>query len=119
MPARNPLPRTLSTRLARLTTPLDNPFAVTSPMQVDGDAADDLLVGVAVELKIHPGFGVPPYTFSLPAGPLPDGLALAAHNAWITGTPTRAGAYPGIVIRIADTSTDWIDFGPFDLLVRD
>ena len=37
--------------------------------------------------------GVPPYTFSITAGALPDGLTLASTTGLISGSPGTAGAF--------------------------
>lgn len=47
--------------------------------------------GAAYDEPLLAEGGTAPYTFSVAAGALPDGLTLA--GGFVTGTPTRAGAY--------------------------
>ncbi len=51
--------------------------------------------------------GVAPYTFSLVAGNLPDGLTLAT-NGTITGTPTVAGPFSFIYQAKDSQNTTWL-----------
>jgi len=48
--------------------------------------------------------GTPPYTWSLPNGSLPPGLALTSSTGEISGTPTQTNNFP-IWIGLADSST--------------
>ncbi len=45
--------------------------------------------------------GVPPYSWSLTAGPLPAGLTLSGTGI-ISGTPTASGSFP-ITVKVTDT----------------
>ncbi len=50
--------------------------------------------GVAYSTSLQAAGGVPPYTWSVSNGTLPDGLHLNSSTGAITGTPTTAGASP-------------------------
>ena len=50
-------------------------------------------VGVAYASKLTANGGVPPYTFSIISGSLPDGLTLDTSTGNITGIPSAAGSF--------------------------
>ena len=66
---------------------------------------------MAYNTTIHATGGIAPYTFSLDAtsSPLPAGLTFtndAVNNQGvISGTPTTAGMFTGIVVRVTDSQT--------------
>lgn len=47
--------------------------------------------------------GVPPRTFSIAAGSLPDGVTLEPSTGLIAGTPTTTGTNTGIIVRVTDS----------------
>jgi hypothetical protein len=50
------------------------------------------------------GGGAAPYTFSIVAGTLPNGLSLNTSTGVISGTPTGTGTSSGITLRITDSA---------------
>ena len=61
------------------------------------------VVGATYTQGLLAAGGTAPYTWSLDAGPLPDGLALGSNGA-ISGTPTAAGVKV-FVVRVTDSTT--------------
>lgn len=59
--------------------------------------------GVAYEVGLFPGGGVPPYTWSDVAGTLPPGLFVQASPGRVKGTPTTAGTFT-FTVRVDDSS---------------
>jgi hypothetical protein len=60
-------------------------------------------VGQAYSHQLQFSGGRAPYTWSLPAAPLPSGLTLDANTGLISGTPTQAGTY-NFTVRLADSA---------------
>jgi len=50
-------------------------------------------VGTAYSSALTTAGGVPPYTFSITAGALPDGVTLDTNTGLLSGTPGTAGAF--------------------------
>ena len=61
--------------------------------------------------------GAGTYTYSVAAGALPPGLSIDADAGLVSGTPTLAGAYPGIVIRATDIAGNHVDLAAFTITV--
>ncbi len=63
-------------------------------------------LGVAYSFDTSPGFtgGYSPRTYTLTAGTLPTGLALAATTGVISGTRTVAGTAAGLVVTCEDST---------------
>lgn len=59
-----------------------------------------------------------PFAYSVQAGTLPAGLSLNSSTGVISGTPTTAGVWSGIVIRATDTTPDTADTNSFSITIN-
>lgn len=59
-------------------------------------------VGVPFTGALSVSGGVPPYSFSLASGALPDGVSLMSDGSF-SGTPTKDGSF-SFVVDVADSS---------------
>ncbi|WP_238232266.1 Ig domain-containing protein, partial [Methylobacterium hispanicum] len=75
---------------------------VADPLVLAGGAGEGML-GEPYEARFSAGGGSAPYAFDLAGGTLPAGLVLEADGR-IAGTPSGAGSYPGIVLRVTDAA---------------
>ncbi|MET3527275.1 SwmB domain-containing protein [Phenylobacterium koreense] len=90
------------------------------PLQISGTPDTS-----ATEDAVYDGFtvtafgGRPPYAFSLPEGQPPAGVGLsgAGPSRLFSGTPTEAGSFENIVIRVTDALGTTADIPAFDLTV--
>ena len=96
--ARDPAGNT-ATKTFTLTVDPASPLVITNGT----DQLSDATVGVAYEVGLFPGGGVPPYTWSHIAGTLPPGLSVQASPGRVRGTPTTAGTFT-FTVRVADSS---------------
>jgi hypothetical protein len=76
-----------------------NPLVITNI----SDQLADGQVGVAYEIGVFPGGGVPPYEWSHVGGTLPPGLFVQASPGRVKGTPTTAGSFT-FTLRVDDSS---------------
>jgi hypothetical protein len=88
-----------ATKTFTLTVDPASPLVITNGT----DQLSDGTVGVAYEVGLFPGGGVPPYTWSHVAGTLPPGLSVQASPGRVRGTPTTAGTFT-FTVRVADSS---------------
>ncbi len=61
--------------------------------------------------------GVPPYTWSIHSGSLPQGLGLDSSTGKISGIPSKTGTYP-FVIKVADSQTSFVMKG-FSISIKE
>jgi hypothetical protein len=88
-----------ATKTFTLTVDPASPLVITNGT----DQLSDAIVGVAYEVGLFPGGGVPPYTWSQVAGTLPPGLSVQASPGRVKGTPTTAGTFT-FTVRVDDSS---------------
>src|SRR5918993_269857 len=88
-----------ATKTFTLTVEPASPLVITNGT----DQLSDTTVGVAYEVGLFPGGGVPPYTWSHVAGTLPPGLSVQASPGRVRGTPTTAGTFT-FTVRVDDSS---------------
>jgi len=63
------------------------------PLSITSTAMSNGITGTAYSSAIASSGGVPPLTWSVPAGTLPPGLELNTSSGLISGTPTTPGVY--------------------------
>lgn len=61
--------------------------------------------------------GTPPYTYSDPAGSLPDGLSLHPSIGLVSGVPTRAGQTGLVALVATDANNRSVIFPPFRVAI--
>ena len=88
-----------ATKTFTLTVDPASPLVITNGT----DQLSDATVGVAYEVGLFPGGGVPPYTWSHVAGTLPPDLSVQASPGRVKGTPTTAGTF-SFTVRVDDSS---------------
>ena len=66
-------------------------YGVNSPLTITTASLPDGTVGTAYSQSLAAAGGTAPYTWSITAGTLPDGLSLNAGTGAITGTPSTIG----------------------------
>jgi hypothetical protein len=77
-------------------------ITIQDVLAIDCDNPPDGASGVPYSHFILGSGGVPPYTFSIVAGALPDGLTLDGPTGEISGTPTAGGVFP-FTVRVTDS----------------
>lgn len=75
-------------------------------------------VGVAYAgFTVTAAGGALPYVYSVASGALPAGITLNSSSGVVSGTPTTAGAYAGIVIRATDAASATANLAAFTITV--
>ncbi len=73
-----------------------------APVAITTSSLPGGVTGTAYSTTLAATGGVPPYTWSVAAGNLPDGLTLAASTGVISGTPTEVGV-TDLTIQVIDS----------------
>jgi hypothetical protein len=95
------------------------PFSITvaDALTIAGPATPIGTVGTVYSTPFTITGGDGHYTYSLVSGSLPDGLSVP--NGTITGTPTRAGTWSNVIVRVTDGIGRTIQSSPFSITVQD
>jgi len=66
---------------------------------------------------VSASYGAPPYTYSL-VGDWPAGISINSSTGEVSGTPTEAGTFASLSVRVTDGASDMADLDPFTLEVE-
>lgn len=75
--------------------------SVVAPLAAEWEGAK-AAVGTSYAAQVRRTGGRAPFAFSLVSGTLPSGLTLRPDDGGVTGVPTTAGTFGGLVVRVAD-----------------
>jgi alpha-tubulin suppressor-like RCC1 family protein len=89
-----------------------------TPLTLSGTPAASAQVGVGYLSHYTATGGTIPYTFTLVAGTLPDGLTLASDGT-ISGIPTAVGASTGLEVAVTDATSTTIVSPAFSITVTE
>lgn len=92
-------------------------FVDDEALSIAGSAPATANVGLRYLGSYAATGGSGPYTYVLPAGALPPGIALNNGSGWIDGVPTAGGFYPNIRVRAVDTTGRYAESAPFSVTV--
>jgi hypothetical protein len=85
------------------TPPVNLTIPLIEALKVSTTTMSSAQVSAAYNTSFASSGGTPPYTWSIPAGALPDGLTFNASTGAVTGTPTTAGTY-NFSVRVIDAN---------------
>ena len=77
-------------------------ITINDALEVICDTPPDGIVGTAYSHFFPATGGVPPYTFSISAGALPDGLSINPATGEVSGIPTLIGTF-GFTVHVVDS----------------
>lgn len=120
--------RTFSVRIVDATKPTSN-VATTAMQSISVDYAPmavncppcagvQTAVGNPYDATFVATGGQGPYTYFVQAGTLPPGLSLDRPTGRLSGTPSKAGTYPGIVVQAVDVDSRYVLTPAFQFAVQ-
>jgi hypothetical protein len=92
--------------------------SVTASLAISGTP-----VTTATQNSAYTGFSVSgsggssPYAYSLASGAFPTGIGINSSSGAVSGTPTVAGTFAGIVLRVTDSLSATADLASFTITV--
>ena len=91
---------------------------VANSLAVSGTPVTTATVGDAYTgFTVTASGGAGTYTYSVASGALPPGISLDISSGAVSGTPTDAGTFSGIVIRATDIVGNHVDLPAFTITV--
>lgn len=87
------------------------------PLMITGGPVPQAVVGEVFTYQPSVTGGVEPYSFDLVAGVLPAGLQLMTTTGAITGVPSSASLFDGIVLRVTDNDGRTAEMTAFGITV--
>lgn len=92
--------------------------AGSAVLAIGGTPVTTATVGVAYAgFTVTATGGTPAYTYSIASGSLPTGITLNSSSGAVSGTPTVAGSYASIVIRVTDALSATANLASFTITV--
>jgi hypothetical protein len=82
--------------------------AVNAPVTIQTSSVADALIGTAYSQSLKAAGGTPPYTWSIIAGTLPNGIRLDSNAGSLSGTPTAVGSFT-FTLRAVDSVSAFAD----------
>ena len=93
-----------ATSLADTTKSGPAPIALIPPVQITTRSLPGGTAGTAYSATVAATGGVAPYAWSVPSDQLPTGTSLSTSTGTISGTPTTAGSYNSITMKVTDAA---------------
>ena len=93
-----------ATSVADATKSASAAIALIPPVQITTSSLPAGTAGTAYNATVSATGGVTPYAWSVPSNQLPPGTSLGTSTGAISGTPTTAGPYNNITMKVTDAA---------------